>query len=90
MTQEVTHLEEPMKPTHQNTPFLPAAILSITLVLSACTHTRAINEGKIKPTEPPPFQQTIKGYMAELGQYMDDVYRFWDSKTMHEVSCTAT
>ena len=24
--------------------------------------------------------------MAELGQYMDDVYRFWDSKTMHELS----
>ena len=24
--------------------------------------------------------------MAELGQYMDDVYRFWDSKTMHVVS----
>ena len=24
--------------------------------------------------------------MAELGQCMDDVYRFWDSKTMHETA----
>lgn len=36
--------------------------------------------------EEAPFQQSMVGYMAELGQYMDDVYRFWDSSSMQDVA----
>lgn len=60
----------------------PCLLAITSLAVSACAHQ------KITPAqvEPPPFKQTLKGYMAELGQYMDDVYRFWDSNSMHEVS----
>lgn len=33
-----------------------------------------------------PFQPSFAGLMAELGQYMDDVYRFWDSQSMRDTS----
>lgn len=61
-------------------------------LLSACAmHSPKENERIPETTtvatdEPPAFQQTLKGYMAELGQYMDDVYRFWDSQSMHELA----
>ena len=59
----------------------------LSLSLLACAHRSALSEKTgSADADPPVFKQTLKGHMAELGQYMDDVYRFWDSKTMHVVS----
>ncbi|MEO0508658.1 MAG: hypothetical protein AAF065_02220 [Verrucomicrobiota bacterium] len=63
--------------------FLTTFVGSIGFFLSCRTVSESSEQAD---TKPPPFQQTLKGYMAELGQYMDDVYRFWDSKTMHETA----
>lgn len=66
------------------------------LMLAACStasHDELHGDERISatttgvPTEQPEaFNQTLKGYMAELGQYMDDVYRFWDSRSMYDVA----
>ena len=61
-------------------------------LFSACATHSPKENGRIPEAttvaaeEPPVFQQTLKGHMAELGQYMDDVYRFWDSRSMHDLA----
>jgi len=32
------------------------------------------------------FRQSLPGYMAEMGQCMDDVYRFWDDAFMRDIA----
>lgn len=73
---------------------LSASIL-LSLFLSGCAHTEhshtvpqpaAAVATEAEEEAPILFTPTMAGYMAELGQYMDDVYRFWDSNSMHEVA----
>lgn len=69
-------------------------ILTQFLIASAVIHPGCVHtetevhklevSGSTAPTEK--FYQTMAGYMAELGQYKDDVYRFWDNGSTYEIA----
>ncbi|GEM_PF-5232654 len=69
-------------------PHIKIALISFcSLHILSCAQKPAPVTSAVPPPDAPPvFEQSLKGYMAELGQCMSDVYRFWDRDSMRELT----
>ena len=55
------------------------------LCLSACTTTSQVGESDSGASSFSTEGRSIKSYMAEMEQYLNDVFRFYDDESMHTV-----
>ena len=53
--------------------------------LSACTTTSQVGESDSRSKLLVSEGRSIKSYMAEMEQYLNDVFRFYDDESMHTV-----